>query len=48
MVEKETRRLIEEVGKEGGYIFGSGEMIPRDTPEGNIKAMVRRKRNFSD
>ncbi len=37
----ETRRLME-IGKPGGaYIFDSGEMVPRETPEENMRAMMR-------
>jgi uroporphyrinogen decarboxylase len=30
----------------GGYIYNSGEMIPRDVPEENSKAMVKAGRDF--
>ena len=45
-VRAETRRVIE-AGKRGmGYLFNSGEMIPRMTPEENIRAMVETAREF--
>jgi len=36
----ESRRVIE-IGGSGGYIFNSGEMVPRDVPEANIRAFMR-------
>jgi len=37
---------IAKIGKEnGGYIFNSGEMIPRDTPAENIKSMIKGARS---
>jgi len=40
-VAEETRRLME-VGRPGGaYIFDTGEMVPRETPEENMRAMMR-------
>jgi len=44
-VYREARRIAA-VGREGGgYIFNSGEMIPRETPEANIRAMIRGARH---
>ena len=40
-IERETARLINAGKKAGGYIFNSGEMIPRDTPIENIEAMMK-------
>jgi len=37
----ESRRVFETGAAGGGYIFNSGEMIPRDTPEENIRAFMR-------
>lgn len=45
-VEKATRRIMEAGSRGGGYLFNSGEMIPRDVPEANIKAMVRTARKY--
>lgn len=45
-VRAETRRVIK-AGKQGrGYMFNSGEMIPRMTPEENIRVMVETAREF--
>jgi MtaA/CmuA family methyltransferase len=41
---RETRRIVEIGKKGGGYIFNSGEMIPRAAPEENITAMVEAAR----
>lgn len=40
-VREETRRVVEIGKRNGGYIFNSGEMIPRMAPEENIIAMVQ-------
>ena len=45
-VQRETERLINLGKKYGGYIFNSGEMIPRETPVENIEAMVKRAKDF--
>ena len=45
-VYEESKRVME-LGKiSGGYIFNSGEMIPRDVPEENMKAMIRAAKDF--
>jgi uroporphyrinogen decarboxylase len=47
-VRQETRRIIE-IGKQnGGYIFNSGEMIPRDVPEENIRVMIDTAKEFGN
>lgn len=38
-VAAETERLVR-LGADGGWLFNTGEMVPRDTPEENIRAMV--------
>ena len=44
---EDTKRIMN-IGKEGGgYIFNSGEMIPRDTPEENMRAMIQTARQYS-
>jgi len=43
-VERETLRIIQAGKQAGGFIFNSGEMIPRDTPEENIETMIRTAR----
>jgi len=40
-VYEEAKRIAAIGSKGGGYLFNSGEMIPRDVPEDNIIAMVR-------
>jgi uroporphyrinogen decarboxylase len=45
-VYEESKRVIESGKENGGYIFNSGEMIPRDIPEGNMSAMIRAGRDF--
>jgi uroporphyrinogen decarboxylase len=42
----ETRRVMMAGKQNGGYIFNSGEMVPRMTPEENIRAMVETAREF--
>lgn len=45
-VYEESKRVME-IGKQNGaYIFNSGEMIPRDVPEENMRAFVRAGREF--
>jgi len=44
-VYNEAKRIATTGGKDGGYIFNSGEMIPRDTPEKNMLAMIRGARD---
>ena len=40
-VEAEAKVCIEKAGAGGGYILAAGCMVPRDTPEANIRALVR-------
>jgi uroporphyrinogen decarboxylase len=43
-VSEEAARIVQ-IGKDGGgYIFDTGEMVPRDTPEENMRAMIRSAR----
>lgn len=43
-VAAEAARIVK-IGKDGGgYIFDTGEMVPRDTPEENMRAMIRSAR----
>jgi len=37
----ESRRVFDVGAEGGGYIFDSGEMIPRDVPEENIRAFMK-------
>jgi uroporphyrinogen decarboxylase len=41
IVEREVERIINTCKSGGGYIFNSGETIPRQTPEENMLAMMR-------
>jgi uroporphyrinogen-III decarboxylase len=41
LVEQEVERIMKTCKEGGGYVFSSGEMVPRDTPEENISAMVQ-------
>jgi MtaA/CmuA family methyltransferase len=41
LVEREVERIINTCKDGGGFIFSSGEMVPRQTPEENMSAMVR-------
>lgn len=45
-VYNETKRVGANGIKGGGYLFNSGEMIPRDVPEENMKAMIRAAREI--
>ena len=46
-IEKEVERIMK-VGKRGaGYMFNVGEMVPRDTPVENMKAMMQRAKRLS-
>lgn len=40
----ETERIMQTGKNGGGYIFNTGEMVPRETPEENLRAMVRSAR----
>jgi len=45
-VRQEAQRIIE-IGKQcRGYMFNSGEMVPRMTPEENMIAMMEAAREF--
>jgi len=46
-VYEESKRITNIGTMDGGYIFSSGEMIPRDTPEENIIAMIRGAREIN-
>lgn len=45
-VRDEVRACIEKAGKGGGFIFGTGDDIPRDAPIRNVKAMVEAVNEF--
>ena len=37
-VRETTRTLLQTVSTRGGHLMNSGEMVPRDTPEANMRA----------
>ena len=39
-VRRETRRMIDEVGRDGGYILSPAHALPPDVPPENIEAML--------
>ena len=43
-VQAEVERIVRNVSKRGGHVMNSGEMIPRDTPEANIRTFVETAR----
>ena len=46
-VEREAERIVRIGYSQGGYVFCTGEMNPRDVPEANMRAMVRAVRRTS-
>jgi len=46
-VYKESKRVREIGSTGGGYLFSSGEMIPRDVPEENMRAFIKAGRECS-
>lgn len=45
-VEAEARDIILKAGTGGGYTLAAGCMVPRDTPEDNVRALVRAAHDF--
>ena len=45
-VAAEAERLVELCYPDGGYLFCTGEMVPRDTPEENVRAMIEAVRRW--
>ncbi len=43
-VAQETERVMQTGKPGGGYIFNTGDMVPRDVPEENMRVMVRTAR----
>lgn len=39
-VREASRRILREVSSRGGHLINSGEQVPRETPEANIRAYV--------
>lgn len=47
-VEREAKECIEKAAERGGYILGSGDAIPKDSPPSNVKAMVNSAIKYGD
>jgi uroporphyrinogen decarboxylase len=45
-VRRESVRIMETGKQGGGYLFSSGEMVPRDVPEENMRAMIAAGREY--
>ena len=45
-VERAVKELISTVGIHGGHLLNSGEMVPRDTPEVNMRTMIQTARAY--
>ncbi len=45
-VRDRTKELLETVSVQGGHLINSGEMIPRETPEANMRAYAETVREF--
>jgi len=39
-VARQTEQMVRTGSAHGGYLFCTGEMVPRDTPEENLRAMI--------
>ena len=48
LVISETTRIITSCKENGGYIFNTGEMNPRDVPAENMKAMMETARKLAE
>jgi len=44
--ESRVKQIIDQVSVHGAHLMDSGEMVPRDTPEENMKAMIRATREY--
>jgi uroporphyrinogen decarboxylase len=47
-VAAEARRIVRTCYDQGGYLFCTGEMTPRDVPFDNMKAMIRAARQAAE
>ena len=43
-VRREVERVVRNVSAHGGHVMNSGEMVPRETPEENVRAFVEAAR----
>ena len=41
-----SKRAIDDAGEGGGFILSTGDQCGRDTPDGNIHAMVATARTY--
>ena len=46
LVEQECIKAIEAAGKDGGFVLSTGDQCGRDTPDENIRAMVRTAKTY--
>ena len=46
-IDKEVKRILDTCAGQGGYLFNTGEMNPRDVPVENMRAMVKAVRTYS-
>ncbi len=46
-VAREVERIARTVSCHGGHVMNSGEMVPRDTPEENVRAFMETSRKIS-
>jgi len=46
VVERECVKAIEAAGKGGGFVLSTGDQCGRDTPDENIRVMVRTARRY--
>jgi len=47
-VASNTERIVKTCYSDGGYVFCTGEMNPRDVPVENMKAMIEAARRASE
>lgn len=45
-VEEEVKKCIEDAAEGGGFILGSGDQVPGDTPEQNFTAMIKAAKKY--
>ena len=45
-VREAAKQAIDDAGEGGGFILSTGDQCGRDTPEGNIRAMIEVARNY--
>lgn len=48
MVRHEVSRIVSNVSRNGGHVMNSGEMVPRHTPEENVRVFVETARKAWD